>query len=354
MADSDPVPPPSSNDDDNNNNNAKDDGEEETESTVTLHLTVTGQPGAPRVPLVLPMSATPSELRRRTSAATTIPLEGLRLIFRGRLVVDGDAQPAVTEYKLEEGSVLHCMGKPVSSSKPGTTAAANTTGVGPAPSAAAVPFATAVPTGTSTPSTAAAATTSADPLQAALQVVRASAATPATYQTAVATLDKILSNIIDHPLESKYRQLKVHNPAFQRRLGGLPGGDSLMQAAGFVRETIDEDECYVLQANSEAWPRLVQTKATVAAIVRQASVGAAAPPSLAAARANPLLAAALGAGAGGGGFPGGGAVPPGMESAVADVMSDPQALQAMFQVRAVFIVCVNLKGFWTDLGELTG
>ena len=88
---------------------------------MTIQLTLTALPGAPRVPLELSstndstVNLTSSELRQLVSTKTKIPLSALRLIYRGRLITDHTADVAtnvITEYKLENGSVLHSMGKP--------------------------------------------------------------------------------------------------------------------------------------------------------------------------------------------------------------------------------------------------
>ena len=191
-------------------------------------------------------------------------------------------------------------------------------------------------------------------MRAALQTLRTSNP-PDTYQTAITTLNKILNNITQHPLEEKYRALKVHNPAFQRRLGGLPGGDAAIKACGFTVQTSDDGvEKYVMEASAEAWPALQQTARTVQAAAALANNTNSTTNNNAGA---PLGAAGLGAGGmpnfmppmgmgGGGGF--GGAPPadsPAMQQAAAALMSNPQQLQAMLRVRrssAIFFVCKEI------------
>jgi hypothetical protein len=80
---------------------------------LTLHVTVPGISGSPRIPVVVSPSVTSAQLRRVVSDATSIPPSHMRLIYRGRIVPDDPSQLAVPEFKLENGSVLHCMGKPV-------------------------------------------------------------------------------------------------------------------------------------------------------------------------------------------------------------------------------------------------
>jgi hypothetical protein len=158
----------------------------------------------------------------------------------------------------------------------------------------------------------------------------------ADYSTAVTTLEKVLSNIISHPMEDKYRKVKKQNPAFQRRLGGLAAGDAAMKAAGFVSQTVDGEEVYMMEASAEAWPSLLRTKAAVDAAAREAKAAAnqsSAPPQPAGGMGGMGMP---GMPAGGGGMPQG--MPAGMgtqdmQSAVANLMADPNALQSMMQVR---------------------
>lgn len=284
---------------------------------LTLHLTIASAPGAPRVAVSVATDITAAALRRQASDATKIPLATLKLIFRGKMVKDDFVGPAVPEYKLEDGSVLHCMGKPV------TAAAATATT--PAVTAAALPSvnllppgmasAVAAPTATTMTSSAAAGV---DPLVAALQTLRARNA-PAVYQTAVETLAKLLAKITAHPTEAKYRTIKKANPAFGRKLGSLPGGHDTMTAAGFVLPS-DEDatQVYELSASADAWPKLLAAQTTLGRAVTEAQVVPTAAPA--------------GGGFGAGGFPGmggAGGLPPG----AASLLSDPAMMQSMLQVR---------------------
>jgi PUB domain len=46
-------------------------------------------------------------------------------------------------------------------------------------------------------------------------------------------------------------QVKKQNAAFQKRLGGLPGGDNAMIACGFVTEMDDGEEVYIMHASGK-------------------------------------------------------------------------------------------------------
>jgi hypothetical protein len=312
---------------------------------LSMQCAVTANNGE-RVPVKIVSTATPTQVRQLVSEATGIPLSALRLIFRGKMIKDDDSKNAVQEYSLKEGEVLHCMGKPggaAAAAAPApptstTTPTASTT-AGAAPtlsaantsaSAASAPVSLATPTG-------------ASGLQAALAKLRTSNP-PATYLTAIQTLEKILSNIANNPMEEKYRRMKKSNGAFQKRLGGVPGGADCLLAAGFVSEMKDGEDCFVLQASADAWPQLMASKTAVEAAVQQAKTSAAPPASAAA--VPPVNPMGLGGmpGSGFGGMPGGmGAGMPGMNSpqmqqAMRNMMSNPDQLRIMLQVSAWFMI----------------
>lgn len=294
------------------------------DESLTVYLTVTAQQGQ-RVPLSISKDATPSQLRKNASDATKIPLSSLRLIFRGRMIKDDESSEVVPEYKLESDCVLHCLGKPAedsSSTNPPPTVS-STAGSSVTVGMGGQPVAQAPGQG-------------GDPLKLGINTLMASNS-PAVFLTAVSTLEKILSNIIANPLEEKYRKVKRQNAAFQKRLGGLAGGDAAMRAAGFVVETQDGEEVYMMHASPDAWPKLVSAKAVIDAALQEAKSNDSAAP------ANPpMVPTSLGGTMPGtfpsnfAGMPGG--MNPSMNAAMAQMLSDPQALQTMLQVSYRFIV----------------
>lgn len=234
---------------------------------LTIYLSLTSSPSAPRAPLTIdPNGTTGAELRRKASEVTTVPLPKLKLIFRGRVISDKEEGDVVKEYRLEEGCVVHVMGKPV--------AAAGGVDAGVAAGGATV--------ASTVPATAGASVTlpavnnmsvsggaaSASPLAAALTKLRSSN-DGTTYNTALVTADKLLGNIVLHPMEEKYRTIKTANPAFARRLGALPGGRELILASGFTIQTREEVEYYVLTPSADAWPELVGAQKEVQRVLRE-------------------------------------------------------------------------------------
>ena len=337
--------------------------EKQEEGGLQIFLHQTSNPSAGRLTLTLPIasSCSANTLRRLASDATTIPLESLRLIYRGKLIAAADEGNVVTEYKLEEDCVVHCLGKatgsgagaPAASSVASTTgpAAANAGGSRPVGASVIPPPAAAAAAAAAAASSASTGSTSS-PLQTALETLRTSSSTPELYTTALTTLSKLLTNISTHPTIEKYRRVKRSNPAFQKRLGGLSGGHEVMLAVGFEVQMVEGVEHYVLVANAEAWTKLVESQRVVESASEEA-------------RRN----SGGGSGAGGGvngASPFGTGVPPAggmgmgagmpnmglpnlpdmglpgmdmsammnspqMQAAAADMLSNPQAIQSMLQ-----------------------
>jgi len=179
---------------------------EESNQELTLQLQLSG---ATRMPMKIAKTATSSELRKAISETTKIPPSALKVIFRGRLIADDASAVAASEFKLEDGSVVHCMGKPATGGGGGSdavsAAAPATAATNPAAAAAAAALPAGPTVSTTAPHLAAASAfpnppslippRGVDPLVAALHVLRSNNP-PDKYRTAVTTLDKILENIV--------------------------------------------------------------------------------------------------------------------------------------------------------------
>ena len=127
-------------------------------------------------------------------------------------------------------------------------------------------------------------------------------------------------------MEEKYRSIKKSNAAFNKRLGGVSGGEQFLLAAGFTLE----DGVFVLTPSEEAWPKLVEAGEVANRALAEAEASSAAP-----------TPAGTGFGMSGGGV---GAMPPmGMPGlgaggmpfmeAMQNLLSNPEALQGMMNVR---------------------
>lgn len=329
---------------------------------MQLYCTITAKNGQ-RVPLLLDDRVlTPTQLRHKVSETTKIPLKDLRLIFRGRMIKDDDSIPSVTvEYKLEDDSVLHCMGKPVEDSNNNSASGSSASTTAAVPDTTTVPNRTVVPplststAASSSASSSAAATSSSasDPLSKSLARLKQNNPL-SVYVTAVGTLEKVLTNISGNPMEEKYRKVKKHNAAFGKRLGKLVGGHDCMLASGFVVEhqsgASGTEEVYQLHASAEKWSALLQVKARITVESSKAKAeqerarqqpspgfgGGSAMPNT-----NPSTAGGMG-GMGGMGAAGGmgmGGMPnmndPNMQNMMSQMMNNPEALGQAMQVSKI-------------------
>jgi ubiquilin len=222
-------------------------------SKLQLSLSLTNPPR--RIPIEIENGSSAKGLFDVSSLATKIPLNGMKLIFRGRIITNrDDAVCVVEEFNLEEGSVVHCMGKPAETPLP-ETAIANT-------ATATTSGSTVVPPPAASTSVKATSNTAAIEgsltLSGALDTIRNSYSA-SDYKTALTTLSRLLSNVIQHPLEDKYRKVKRTNAAFQKRLGRLNGANEAIISIGF--EAVGEE--WVLTPSPEGWPKLLESKSTL-------------------------------------------------------------------------------------------
>jgi hypothetical protein len=77
---------------------------------ITIHLLLTSSPATPKTSLSISPDCTARELRTLAAEATSVPLADARLIYRGQFIAD--CSKSVQEYGVEEGSVVHLVGKP--------------------------------------------------------------------------------------------------------------------------------------------------------------------------------------------------------------------------------------------------
>ncbi len=129
------------------------------------------------------------------------------------------------------------------------------------------------------------------------------------------TLHRILSNIVQHPTEPKYRQLKTANAAFQRKCLNHDGARDVLIAAGFV----ENEGVLTMTPSAQAYP--VLTAAERALSARLDAIEAAARP------AQPAGMPDLSALMGGGGMPGLGMGGPGMGNVMQELQRNPALMQ---------------------------
>jgi hypothetical protein len=58
----------------------------------------------------------------------------------------------------------------------------------------------------------------------------------------LSTIGKVLSNVVSHPLESKFRKIKLGNKAVREKILSVGGGIEVLVAAGFAHVTGEEGE----------------------------------------------------------------------------------------------------------------
>ena len=81
----------------------------------------------------------------------------------------------------------------------------------------------------------------------------------------LSTINKVISNIIKHPHEEKYRKLKRSNALINKKLVSVPGAIDVLMATGFV-PCGDE---YVLSVSPLAWEVLVACERKISAFLKK-------------------------------------------------------------------------------------
>jgi len=114
----------------------------------------------------------------------------------------------------------------------------------------------------------------------------------------VTTLARICANVIQHPMEPKYRRVPAANKSFETKVGSLRGGNAAMTALGFSVAAEGESRDWVLVPSAAAWEvmtacydKLLNFQARLAEAL---PASASAPTSLTPASPAPEAAAAAG------------------------------------------------------------
>lgn len=231
------------------------------EDIINVYFVLTQSPSTPRASATMPKNASISTLKEKASEATKIPLAKIKLIFRGRIIT-GDAESLISKFNIENETVVHCLGKPdaaaaasnqtnqsqTNQNQTEETTSAATASTVTAPSATANSITNNIE---SSPKT----------LEACLHKLKSQNSSE-IYITALQTLSKMASNIIQKPHEEKYRKVKLSNAAFGRRIGNVPGGMDCIYAHGFSASTENGDQL-VLNASPQAWTNLNEAKKKV-------------------------------------------------------------------------------------------
>lgn len=67
-------------------------------------------------------------------------------------------------------------------------------------------------------------------------LIRIDANPPEVRRVCLQTLNVYIGNVVDNPLEPKYRKIRTGNAAFQKRVVAADGGLDFLLAAGFARD----------------------------------------------------------------------------------------------------------------------
>jgi len=145
--------------------------------------------------------------------------EDQRIIFKGQFLKDMDRK--LSDYGITSEMVVHLVPKPDSVQRGATAKQADST------------------------------------LERALKQMKDSAS-PSDFQVALKTILKILDNVVNYPLEPKYRKIKRENPALLKRLGHVTGSFDALISLGFKEETASTERMLVLEQSEAAWTVLLK------------------------------------------------------------------------------------------------
>jgi hypothetical protein len=155
-------------------------------------------------------TATVFDLKCQVQQKLGFAPEAQRLIFQGRVL---DDKATLISYSLTSGLTVHLALNAKFQTTQGTSNNSN-------PS-------TTSPTATISASTASSALAN---LARELPLLRQQPLGP----TAIATLAKMVENIVNHPSEEKYRKIRLTNEALKRKVLDIPHGLACVHAIGFV------------------------------------------------------------------------------------------------------------------------
>ena len=139
-------------------------------------------------------------LKQKVSEATKIPLVKIKLIFPWTQYYTGDAESLIPTFSIENKTVVHCLAKPDSTQQAASTQTQTQQKT--------IPTATVIAPTTTTES-------SLNIMEACLQELMSQNSSK-IYMTALQTLSKMTTNIIQKPHKEKYHKVELSNAAFDR------------------------------------------------------------------------------------------------------------------------------------------
>jgi len=168
------------------------------------------------------LQATVIRLKRAVERVSGIQVEDQRVIFKGRFLKEDDHK--LSEFGIAPETVVHVVPKPISQASSQTLSGTQS---------------------------------SNDPVDQALNRMRAAPSKERTI--ALKTLQKIVQNVVDYPLEDKYKKIKRENKALTKRLS-IDGAVDFLVAIGFKEKVESDEKLLVIEANEAAWKLLLAGK----------------------------------------------------------------------------------------------
>ncbi len=282
---------------------------------VELQVKVASQESNTKV-RVASLGSSVRDLMEAIEDATGYAVADQRVIFKGSILKDMDKK--LSEHGVSPEVVVHLV--PKSGATPMAVG-----GVGAGSSAAAAPA----------PAPAPAPGPAKSPLEACFE--RMARAPEAERLTALRTLQKVVQNVVDAPLEPKYRKIKRGNAALAKRLDPVDGAFDCLTALGFSGAVEDGEQLLVLDATEEAWAKMLTGNARLKAGIAALEAPAPAPAPV---QQPPMpmpmpFGAPFGLGQGGPPPLGGADMAslmsnPMVQQRMQQIMSDPAQIQAMF------------------------
>jgi hypothetical protein len=246
---------------------SSDDGKE---MNLTIKVRqVSGDPDINNLP-AFSQQSTIADIKKEIEKLIEVPVMAQRLIYKGKVLQDGET---LGHHKVTSGDtfVFQVVKKLLAEAKAKSEAAqtqSSASSSSQADSASPAVPAAAAPATSSSPSTESPTVSSNG--QGPAEMIRAidflcSSNNQEISKIALTTLSKVIENIITHPLETKYQKIKKSNAVFDRKLGGVIGGQACILATGFID---DGEGSYVLSATAEAWDHINACRDLVASRVQ--------------------------------------------------------------------------------------
>jgi ubiquilin len=232
---------------------------------------------------VFELTADPEEgvwaVKERMAVEMDIEAGLQKWIYKGRIVTNEQTVGGASIANEDTIIVMKASGAP-SAPPAGAAAASSTNPSAASSSSSASSGAAANPSGSGaiSPSTATAPPLVATP-QFNMAMHHLLSNEESVAQSSVELLLKVVTNIVNHPMEDKFRRMRSSNATFGAKLGNVNGGNACMQALGF--ELTGDD--WVLTPTADKWNNIVACQAKLTSFSQRMNGAASASSSTASA-----------------------------------------------------------------------